>query len=357
MRADPPRHAHLLSMSLLGLAVLSLLLSGCGSPAPSAAPASSPPFVLPTASGSVDYSVASTWVTVPTATTYPVDVFYLCDTTYTKPTASSPPIGPIDAPSMVSGNKEVLTWTATAFSTVANIYAPYYRQVDVATQKSMTDAQQMATVGGVPTADATAAFEYYLAHYNHGRSFILAGHSQGSSVLSHLLADYMPTHPDVYARMVAAYVIGYPIGRSYLAANPTLRFAQSATDTGVIVSYNTEATSIASTNPVMVGVTDAVVINPITWTQASTPASAAASLGSFLPDATTKKLTKVLGFADATVDPAKGVLVASTPNAAALFKANSSLPEGVYHSYDYMFYYFDLRANAAARIAAFAAKA
>jgi hypothetical protein len=63
-----------------------------------------------------------------------------------------------------------------------------------------------------------------------------------------------------------------------------------------------------------------------------------------------------MGYADATVDPAKGVLISSTPNAAALEKASGSMPEGVYHSYDYMFYYFNLRANAGERIAAFTAR-
>ena len=241
MRAIRSCHLSVPAVGLVGL-----LLSACASSTPAPTSASASAFVLPTASGSVDYSVDSTWLAAPTTATYPVDVFYLSDTTYAAPNASAPVIGPIDAPSMVAGDKLVFTWTASVFSTVANIYAPYYRQVDVAKQESMTDSQQIATVGGVPTSDATAAFTYYLSHFNHGRPFMLAGHSQGSAILSHLLASYMPAHPDVYARMVAAYVIGYPIGRSYLAANPTLAFAQRADDTRVIISYNTEAPSIAS---------------------------------------------------------------------------------------------------------------
>ena len=121
----------------------------------------------------------------------------------------------------------------------------------------------------------------------------------------------------------------------------------------MIISYNTEAPTIAATNPVMLGVTDAVVINPISWTRSSTAAPAASNLGAYLPDPTTKKFAKVAGYTDAAIDPAKGVLIASTPDPATLAKASSAMPEGVYHSYDYMFYFYDLRANAAQRIAAF----
>lgn len=304
----------------------------------------------------VNYSQPSTWLSVPTTLTHPVDVFYLSDTAYSKPDPSSPDIGPIDAPSMISGDQAAFERTATAFAPVANIYAPYYRQVDAMVQKSMTPAEQVAMVGSIPTSDAIAAFEYYLDNFNGGRPFILAGHSQGSSVLTHLLADYMSTHPDVYRRMVAAYVIGYPVTPQFLADNPFLHFAEGPTDTGVIISYNTEAPSIGGTNPVMLGVTDALVINPITWTRSETPATAEQNLGSWLPDPTTGQFTKVPAFADATVNVARGVLICDSPDAQSLAAGNALLPEGVFHSYDYRFYYFDIQANAAARVDHFMTK-
>ena len=65
--------------------------------------------------------------------------------------------------------------------------------------------QQQSIVGGRPTSDAIAAFDYYIKHYNKGRRFILAGHSQGSNVMINLLAEYMKKNPKVYKRMIAAY--------------------------------------------------------------------------------------------------------------------------------------------------------
>ena len=40
-----------------------------------------------------------------------------------------------------------------------------------------------------PRSDTFAALDYYFTHYNNGRPFILASHSQGSSMLRIILAD------------------------------------------------------------------------------------------------------------------------------------------------------------------------
>ena len=39
--------------------------------------------------------------------------------------------------------------------------------------------------------DVNDAFQYYMAHYNHGRPFFLMGHSQGSQMLIELLKHGM----------------------------------------------------------------------------------------------------------------------------------------------------------------------
>jgi hypothetical protein len=57
-----------------------------------------------------------------------------------------------------------------------------------------------------------------------------------------------------------------------------------------------------------------------------------------------------MDYANAQIDTAKGVLICSSANVAKLAPGNPLLPEGVYHSYDYPFYYFDITANAANRI-------
>ena len=254
---------------------------------------------------------------------------------------------------MVQGANLAFGRDATAFEPVGNIYAPYYRQSDVSVL-SLPQDQQVAVIGGIPTADANAALDYYIKHYNNGRPFILAGHSQGSNVLINLLAGYMKDNPKVYERMIAAYVIGYSITPDYLAQNPHLKFAEGPGDTGVIISYNTEAPTIDGTNPVVLP--GAIAINPITWTRDETPATAEQNLGSIRinPDGTVVKndageIVPVLDYADARVDIAKGVVICSSADVVALSPGTTS-PKGVYHTFDYPFYYFDIRANAADRV-------
>ena len=117
---------------------------------------------------------------------------------------------------------------------MANLYAPFYRQANLTPNAPVY-------VAGIPTTDAIAAFDYYIKHYNHGRPFMLAGHSQGANTLSYLLSEYVKTNLALFARMIAAYVIGFPVTAEYLSNNPHLKFAEGPGDTGVIISYNTQA--------------------------------------------------------------------------------------------------------------------
>lgn len=298
-----------------------------------------------------DYSKTEHWLSLPATTDKEVDVFFLYPTAWQKVNDSDPNICDIDNPSMVKGAKSAFDRDATAFETVANIYAPYYRQADAKYTLSLPLDQQAQVIEGAPKTDAFASFEYYIKNYNNGRPFILAGHSQGSNILTYLLADYMKSHPEVYKRMIAAYVIGYSITGDYLAQNKHLKFAESADDTGVIISYNTQAPDVAQgVNPVVWP--GALVINPITWTRDESLATKGQGLGSYLPDLTTKEFKQYPQYADAQIDKTKGVLVCSTANEEVINKIDeiAGFPHGVYHSFDYPFYYYNLRDNAGNRI-------
>jgi hypothetical protein len=310
-----------------------------------------------------DYSNRAHWLQLPTKPLKKVDVFYLYPTAYTK-TPGGPIICPVSDPGMRKAAQVSFQRQATAFSTFANIYAPYYRQADAASRAALPQAQQVAIVAGAPTVDGIAAFKYFIKHYNHGRPFILAGHSLGSNVLANLLSQYMKAHPLVYKRMVAAYVPGYSITPHYLVQNPILKFAKGPNDTGVIVSWNTEAPTITGTNPVLLP--GGLVINPITWTRKQTEATAAQNLGSIELNPATGgtpvlnadgSIKRVMGLADARIDKAKGVLICSTVDPAQPpYFVPGGFPMGIYHPFDYPFYFFDIRANAANRVEHFLAK-
>jgi len=296
-----------------------------------------------------DYSDAAHWLSIPSIDKS-VDIFYLYPTAWHKVDSTEPNICQIDHAMMLPGAASAFHRQATAFETIGNIFAPFYRQADAAYTLSLPESQSAEVISQEPLTDATAAFDYYINHYNQGRPFILAGHSQGSNVIIGLLADYLKQHPAVYSRMIAAYVIGYPVTQDYLNANPHLKFATGPDDTGVIISYNTQAPDVAAGSNLVVASNVGLVINPISWTRTETTATAAENLGSYLLDSSGTQFIQVMNYADATIDLAQGVLICSTADEDALMAFTAAFGRGIYHSFDYPFYYFNIRQNAENRV-------
>jgi pimeloyl-ACP methyl ester carboxylesterase len=352
---------HRIAVTLIAIVSMVGLIAGCGGSSNSGK-SSTPSSVPSSTSQNPDYSISANWLALPSskAAKKKVDVFFLYPTVYEQSSPSAPMICAINNPQMQSGAKAAFSRTATAFAPLADIYAPYYQQAAISVLTLPLD-QQQAIVGGVPTSDALAAFDYYIKHYNKGRPFILAGHSQGSNIMINLMAEYMKKNPKVYKRMVAAFVPGYSITPQYLAQNPELKFAEGPNDTGVIVSYNTTAPAPQVPDPVVLP--GAMVINPITWNRSEVLATAAQNLGGIAVGSNGYAILdaqgnpqKVLNYADAQINTAKGVLICSTANPSQLDPGNKLVAAGIYHNYDYPFYYFDIRANAANRIARYLVK-
>ena len=288
-----------------------------------------------------DYSIASHWLSIP-STVYPVDIFYLYPTSWSN-SDSLPAICAIDDTSMLRMAPQSFAKQATAFETVGNVYAPFYRQYN------NSAVNRMNGIAGIPTTDGTAAFDYYIRNFNDGRPYIIVSHSQGSNVASSILSSYMAANPEVYSRMIAAYVIGFPITNEYLADNPHLKFAKDSLDTGVIISYNTESSAITIINPVLYGLVGKV-INPINWRTDEILATKTEGLGSLLPQPPNSVWREVPQYADAQIDTTRGVLVCSTAKEAYIDSISPGAGlTGIYHGFDIPFYYYNLRQNAANR--------
>ena len=60
----------------------------------------------------------------------------------------------------------------------------------------------------LPLSDVRNAFKTYLQKYNHGRPFVLIGHSQGSFVLEQLIAKDVDPKPLVRRRLLSAILMG-----------------------------------------------------------------------------------------------------------------------------------------------------
>ncbi len=290
-----------------------------------------------------DYSLANSWLAIP-ATTKNADIFYVYPTAWYKTNINQENICAINNAMMHTGAAAAFNRQATAFETVGNMFAPFYRQADPFYTLSLTNEERNNVISGIPANDLINAFDYYIKHFNNNRPFILVGHSQGSHALLFLLSNYMTNHPDVYQRMVAAYILGYPVTQEYLNNNAHLKFAENADDTQVIISYNTQSESVTF-NLVMSNLIG-LAINPISWTRNDTIAIISEGLGSYMPD-TQGVFTATPQYADAKVDTAKGVIICSTANDSELIL---SFGPGIYHSYDIPFYYFNLRQNAQNRL-------
>ena len=297
-----------------------------------------------------DYSKPEHWLALPSNPDKPVDVFYLYPTAWTPDSPTEPVYCAIDNPSMISGAAFAYSVQATAFETVGNMYAPFYRQMNATYAQSKTEEERWELADSFPVADAIAAFDYYIRHYNNGRPFILAAHSQGSHVMFFLLSRYMREHlDDVYPRMIAVYPVGYPLTADFLDANDHLKFAEGPDDVGVIISFNTQSPNVAFGDNVIMTTKLGMVINPINWKRDETPAPASESLGSYMPGPD-NGFVKVPAYADACIDLTMGVLICNSVDENALYQPASNMGLGVYHAWDYPFYYYNLRQNAENRV-------
>jgi len=295
-----------------------------------------------------DYSNPNNWLTKDPRGDKAVDIFYVYPTAYNKQSKDDPNYCTVDNAAMITGANGAFNRQATAFLPVGNIYAPYYRQADTLYLIGLKPEERDAAVDLIPAKDIKAAFYYYIDHYNNDRPFILAGHSQGSIVLLNLLTDLSNNRPEVYKRMVAAYAIGYSVTKDYLAKpeNKQLKFATGPDDTGVIISYNTEGVGVKN-NPLVLP--NALSINPITWTLTEKAVSKEDNAGSItLITPTLCDTTPIKNLASAQVDTKKGVVICDSVDI-----NKYSLPglePGIYHSFDYPFYFYNIRSNAMNRV-------
>ena len=148
---------------------------------------------------------------------------------------------------------------------VCNFYAPYYNQATI--EGLLRDTSLFRPRCAKATKEVKQAFDYYMRHLNHGRRFVLIGYSQGAYAVVELLKSLTPEEAE---HMVAAYVIGYQVTKEDLTY-PYIRAAQSATDIGVTICYNS-VSSVNAAIPILSAHT-AIGINPVNWQIDATPAT------------------------------------------------------------------------------------
>jgi pimeloyl-ACP methyl ester carboxylesterase len=296
----------------------------------------------------VNYGNPDNWLATGVDGAIKVDVFFLYPTSWQAAYGEYPICG-INNTDMRHWANYYLKTRASAFETAGNIYAPFYRQLDASFVIAKRPIDGMRYFGGVPFTDVAAAFDYYIENYNEGKPFILAAHSQGSIVMAALMALHLRDRPDVYKRMIAAYLIGMPIPETLYELFPHIKPAKNADDLGVVISYNTNSPVIDGNDPF--SYPSNVLINPITWVTDDSYAPKEASKGGIIvnDDGT---FASAPNLADAKIDRTTGTLVSNVDREKFSSAAASRgyFPLGVLHENDIPLYYYDLRANAENRV-------
>ena len=138
-----------------------------------------------------------------------------------------------------------------------------------------------------------------------------------------------------------------------LAGNEHLYLASGESDTGVIITFSTEAEAVSQSIIVPEGM-KTYSINPLNWKTDSSYAPASSNLGACFTDYDGRITAEIPCFCGAYIDDERGVLkvVGVNPSSWSL----SLFPDGVYHIYDYQFFYRNLQQNVKTRLDSFLAE-
>ncbi|MGZ8284718.1 MAG: DUF3089 domain-containing protein [Allosphingosinicella sp.] len=248
---------------------------------------------------------------------------------------------------------------ASAFNGVADIWAPKYRQATFgAFLTTKAEAQKALDFA---YRDVAAAFDQFLEEAPRDRPIILAGHSQGSLHLMRLLVERIAGKAEA-KRIVAAYVIGWPVSIPADLPSLGLPACERREQSGCVVSWQSfsepadpeQVTNVYDKSAGATGISRAgspmLCTNPLSGGLGG-EARASANLGTLVPNAAlTQGELKTPGV-PARCDVRGFLLIGE--NAPDL--GPYVLPGNNYHVYDYALFWSNLRADAAARVAAFGA--
>jgi hypothetical protein len=129
---------------------------------------------------------------------------------------------------------------ASRFSQDCKVYAPVYNQVTLAEANGLLK-EAPPPVSPFPTV--LAAFEEYLSKYNHGRGFVLIGHSQGSGELEQLINAAIEGHAAVQKKMISALIMGggvtVPDGKNVGGTFKETPTCQAAAQIHCVIAWST----------------------------------------------------------------------------------------------------------------------
>ena len=312
-----------------------------------------------------DYSGAASWLARPgltndpsgwlpdgvqAATTGQAVIFYIHPTTYLAADRWNAPLRP-DATTEFRTRLFVQSQAST-LNSAGQIWAPRYRQAAYGAFLLKTaDAQKALNLA---YGDVSAAFGRFLAEAG-DRPIILAAHSQGGLHLTRLLAEQKSALKD---RLVAAYVVGWPV--STTSDLPTLGFpaCSSPDQTGCILSWMSfgepansdlilgEWSKTKGANGGERRREDVLCVNPLTGT-AGGSAPPSANPGTLIPSQSFISAVLEPGKVGARCDKGLLMIGGEIPPLGPYV-----LPGNNYHVYDYALFWAAIRRDVERRLGA-----
>jgi hypothetical protein len=277
-------------------------------------------------------------------------VFYIHPTTYLRGDRWN---APLYEPESGWRDQLFVQSQASAFNGAGEVWAPHYRQAAYgAFLLKSSDAQKALDLA---YSDVSAAFDRFLKKVPADEPLILAGHSQGALHLIRLLRE---RRNDVKGRLIAAYVVGWPI--SITADLPALGLpaCTASSETGCVLSWLTFGDppnpslildQWQKTNGLNGGKRrrkDILCVNPITGTtNGSAPPSANA--GTLVPNGDFTSAKVVKGAVGAHCDDGLLIVDGDIPPLGPYV-----LPGNNYHVYDYALFWGAIRNDSGRRLAA-----
>lgn len=296
----------------------------------------------------LDYSLEENWAYCETGDTEKeADVFFICPTVYG---------GTEDSYNMAMDDEDSRESFLGAINMEKGIYdensrffAPYYRQAGLNAYELSDEEREPYLASAYE--DISAAFDYYMEEYNEGRPIILAGFSQGADLSIRLLKEKFDD-ADLNDQLIACYAIGWRVTEDEMNEYPHLKFASGEDDTGVIVAFNSEAEDVTSSLIIPEG-TKTLCINPLNWKTDETPADKTLNAGACFTDYSGEITEEIPELTGAYIDPVRGALKVTDVTPEEYPASLSIFEDGVYHLYDYQFFYRNLQENVNVRTEAY----
>ncbi len=292
-----------------------------------------------------------------------VDTFFIHPTGFLSASGWT---SPMNAESATEENTQwMMANQASAYNGCCNVYAPRYREANIFAY--FGDEQVRDEVLAFAYDDVLAAFTYFLEHYNQGRPFIIASHSQGTHHALRLLREEIDGSA-LSRRMVAAYIIGgaiIPVSPEWFASMSEIVPCQRADDLQCVIHWDTMPEGADA----MERTAESLCTNPLSWRVDEKIATAELNQGAVVPagtyntafgsqdDAPTKQNFVALGAPQPgqTWAQCKNGTLFARDQTGSGFAAMGSDEMGTYHGLDYALFYMNIRSNAQRRVAAFQA--